>query len=244
MARRLFFVDAVRRERAELRGEDAHHLTRVLRVALGQVYEISDNQRLYLAEVETARKDLVVFRVLEEQAPRAAPVRVTLLASLIKFDRFEWMVEKAAELGAETLVPVIAARCDKGLDRAAPKRLERWRRIALEASQQARRPRLPVLEEPQPLEGALRRAADLRFFLDEAAGAPALWFKEPPRNASVALLAGPEGGWIEEERSAALDAGWRPVSLGRHVLRAETAAAAALAIVNNAWQAAYDSIPI
>src|ERR1051325_9270288 len=142
--RRRFFVDQVRNGHAQIEGEDARHLTRVLRVEPGQRYEISDNRNVYLAEVETARKEHVVFRTLEklEAAPQGPPV--ILLASLIKFDHFEWMIEKATELGVAEVVPVISARTERGLDRAAAKRLERWRRIALEASQQARRAHLPA----------------------------------------------------------------------------------------------------
>lgn len=240
MARRLFFVEAVRRERAELRGEEARHLTRVLRVEAGQVFEVSDNQSLYLAEVETARKELVVFRLSERRTPPEPRVRVTIAAALVKFDRFEWIIEKATELGAERIVPVFAARTEKGLDTGAAKRLERWRKIALEASQQARRPRLPVIEAAEPLADVIRRGADRRYFLDELPGARPLLSilpAAPEPRAVIALLIGPEGGWLEEERAAALAAGWQAASLGRNILRAETAATAALAVVMNAWDA-------
>src|SRR3984957_2455179 len=101
MARRRFFVDAVKSGRAQITGPDAHHLTRVLRVEPGQQFEISDNQAVYLAEVESARKDLVSFSIREKVTPANAVVRAILLASLIRFERFEWMLEKATELGVE-----------------------------------------------------------------------------------------------------------------------------------------------
>ena len=106
MARRRFFVDAVQSGRARITGPDAHHLTRVLRVEPGQQFEISDNHSVYLAEVESARKDLVSFSVREKVASAKPVVRTTLLASLIRFERFEWMLEKATELGVERVVPV------------------------------------------------------------------------------------------------------------------------------------------
>src|SRR6266550_1285749 len=118
MARRRFFVDEVRRGEAELDGEDAEHLTRVLRAEVGQQYEICDGARLYLSEVIEARKHSVRFRVLEELPAVEPAVRISLLMSLIKFERFEWMVEKATELGVETIVPVQAERSDKRLDRS------------------------------------------------------------------------------------------------------------------------------
>src|SRR5690349_17513230 len=139
MARRRFFVDEVRGGSAELRGDDARHLARVLRAETGQKYEISDGGSAWLAEIAEARGDRVVFRVVEPVESPEIPVRITLLPALVKFDRFEWIVEKATELGVERIVPVEAARSEKGLLAASHKRTERWARIAHEASQQSRR---------------------------------------------------------------------------------------------------------
>jgi len=110
--RRRFFVDEVRNGSAHIDGEEARHLTRVLRVEAGQRYEISDNRHVYLAEIETARKESVVFRMLEKLPAAPAAARIELYAALIKFDRFEWIVEKATELGVTEIVPVEAARSD------------------------------------------------------------------------------------------------------------------------------------
>src|SRR3954470_16074124 len=146
MARRRFFVDAIRRGSAEITGPDAEHLFRVLRVEAGQRYELSDNKNVYLAEVETARKGLVSFQVIEELDKKITPIAVTLSAALFKFDHFEWMIEKATELGVATIRPFESIRTERGLAQAAPKRSGRWERIALEASQQSRRDHLPVIE--------------------------------------------------------------------------------------------------
>ncbi len=239
MSRRRFFTDPIRSGMAELHGEDARHLTRVLRVQPGQQFEISDNASVYLAEVAEARGECVRFRVLEPIACPALPVRIELLAGLIKFDRFEWMVEKATELGVETIQPVDTARSEKGLLEAARKRSERWRRIAREAGQQARRARLPEILPAARLDQVLREQADgrLRYFLEEGT-APRLLGLLPEERAAgdrVALLVGPEGGWTDDERTRAAAAGWRAASLAPLILRAETAAAAALAIVTSAW---------
>jgi 16S rRNA (uracil1498-N3)-methyltransferase len=236
--RRRFFVGEVRNGHAEIEGDEARHLARVLRVEAGQRYEISDNHRVYLAEIESARKDRVVFRTIESIETQPLPVHLILCAALIKFDHFEWMIEKAAELGVAEVVPVETVRSERGLERAAPKRLERWRRILLEASQQSRRAHFPEIAEPLPLREVLQRDAKHRFALDEDAAAPPMLSTLPDRRAaddSVALLAGPEGGWTDEERTAFREAGWSPVSLGPLILRAETAALAGLAIVSAAW---------
>jgi 16S rRNA (uracil1498-N3)-methyltransferase len=240
LARRRFFVDNIRDGAAELLGDEAGHLTRVLRVEAGQRFEISDGHAAWLAEVVEARGQRVVFRAIEPLESPAAPVRITLVAAIVKFDRFEWMVEKATELGVQRILPMNAARTEKGLFEASRKRAERWRRIARESSQQSRRVSIPEILPAAPFERCLAEPADYRYFLEEA-GAPPFLNALPERRTAedqVAVMLGPEGGWTDDERQLAAGAGWLPVSLGPLVLRAETAAAAALAVVGNAWQAA------
>jgi len=232
MSRRRFFVPQVRDARAEIAGDEARHLTQVLRVEPGQVFEISDNNAAYLAEIESVRKSQVQFRVLDRLPDPAPEIPVHLLVSLFKFDRLELLIEKATELGVTSVQFVRAERSDKGLDKAAEKRIERWRRIALETSQQSRRLRLPNLYEPVRFKEALRARSASRLFLDEDSTGRQIIEAVSPGVESIALLVGPEGGWPEHERTAARDAGWASVSLGERVLRAETAAIAALAVVN------------
>jgi len=241
MARRRFFVDAVERGRARITGPDAHHLTRVLRVAPGQQFEISDNQSVYLAEVESAGKDLVSFAVHERLAAPEPVVHTTLVAALVRFERFEWIIEKATELGVEHIIPLETERTEKGLRKAAEKRSVRWSRIAREASEQSRRARLPEIHDARALTDGLEIEADYRYVLEEAQStAPMLLVLPGTRLTSdrVALLLGPEGGWTDRERELIIaSAGWTPVSLGREILRAETAAIAGLAVINGAWNA-------
>ena len=224
--RRRFFVDEVRNGKATIEGDDARHLTRVLRVEAGQVYEISDNRQVYLAEIATARKEHVEFHVREKLATPAPGIHITLCPALFKFDHFEWMIEKATELGVSRIVPVETIRSERGLRQAAGKRIDRWRKIALEASQQSRRAFLPEIEEPVSLTSALAIEAEHRYVLDEECHSGKL----ESGAQSVAILLGPEGGWTPEER--ATFGAWTSVTLGPLILRAETAAMAALAIVS------------
>jgi 16S rRNA (uracil1498-N3)-methyltransferase len=206
----------------------------------GQQFEISDNREAWLAEVAEARGERVLFHVIEPIESPAAPVHLTLIAAIVKFDRFEWTVEKATELGVERILPMEAARTEKGLLEASRKRAERWRRIVRESSQQARRVTVPEILPAAPFERCLAEPADYRYFLEEA-GAPPFLTLLPDRKKAVdrvAFMLGPEGGWTDGERRMAAGAGWLPVSLGPLVLRAETAAVAALAVVGNAWSAA------
>jgi 16S rRNA (uracil1498-N3)-methyltransferase len=238
MSRRRFFTPPPRRGQTELSGSDAEHLTRVLRVEPGQRFELSDNRKLYLAEVELARKSLVSFRILEELPAPAQSPRIILFPALFKFERFEWGIEKATELGVSAIRPWEAARTEAALARGAETRHARWEKIALEASQQSRRAHLPQINGVAKLSAVLQTEATVRLALDEDPDArpildslPAV--REP--SDSIALLLGPEGGLTDSERSQILAAQWQACSLGSTILRAETAAIAGLAVVRAAW---------
>jgi 16S rRNA (uracil1498-N3)-methyltransferase len=228
MARRRFFVPEVRRGIAELTGHDAEHLIRVLRVEAGQRYEISDNRDVYLAEITSARKLAVCFEIIEKLAPQAELAPAALVIALFKFDRLEWLIEKATELGVAEILFFEAVRTERGLLQAARKRIARWEKIALEASQQSRRAHLPRLSETNWT--SVLAMDGVKLLLDENPDAP------PMQKAAgrAALLVGPEGGWTDDEREQALAAGWRPCSLGPTILRTETAALVGLAIATRA----------
>jgi 16S rRNA (uracil1498-N3)-methyltransferase len=244
MARRRFFVDHVQGGQAEIAGENAHHLTRVLRVEVGQIFEITDNRRAWLASVETSRKNLVRFNVIEEIGAGPELPSITLYLALIKFERFEWAVEKATELGVTRIVPVEACRSEHGLFDGALKRAERWRRIGREASEQSRRLRVPEVGDPLKLGAALGDSSTHRIWLDEQPGArPLVQAVCLKRGDSASLAIGPEGGWTDAERQRFADAGWTAASLGPSILRAETAVCAALAVLAQMWPAADLDIP-
>src|SRR5258708_8828943 len=133
-----------------MEGDSAHHLGRVLRAQQGQLYDLSDGQHVRLGRIEKVARDRVEFTLLEEIPAHQPTLDVTLLLSLVKFDAFEWAIEKATELGVTTIVPLAAARSEKGLLAAAGKRAERWKKILAEAPQQSRRVRVPVLQTLSP----------------------------------------------------------------------------------------------
>jgi 16S rRNA (uracil1498-N3)-methyltransferase len=239
--RRRFFVEQFEGQRAVVQGEKAHHLGVVLRAQAGQQYELSDGARVYLGRIESVTRDRVEFALLEELPAYEPPVRTTLLLSVVKFDAFEWAIEKATELGVSGIVPLAAARSKKGLLAAAAKRAERWQKIILEAAQQSRRVRLPALQPLTKPEAAFssHRAA-LSVFLSERTDAPPLRqvLEGASATASEAALAiGPEGGWTDDEVGLAITAGFQEASLGRLILRTETAVVAALASLSYALNA-------
>src|SRR5258708_30643875 len=188
-----------------MEGEAAHHLGRVLRAQTGQLYELSDGERVWLGRIESVGRDHVQFALVEELPAVQPSVDVTLLLAVAKFDAFEWAIEKATELGGSTIVPLAAERSEKALLAAAANRADRWRKILLAASQQARRVRIPVLGGlARPDSEFASREDGLRVMLSERAAASPLRKVLHGQQASRATLAiGPEGGWTDAEFAAA-----------------------------------------
>ena len=218
-----------------MEGEAAHHLGRVLRAQPGQLYELSDGTKVWLGRIDTVTRDTVEFSLLEEIAAFQPALRTTLLLSVVKFDSFEWALEKATELGVHSIVPLAAARSEKTLLHAAEKRSERWKKILLEASQQSRRVSIPVLTGVEKPSAAFARASVAKLMLSERVGARPMREILPANGASqVTLAIGPEGGWTDEEFAAAASAGFHEAALGNLILRTETAVIAALAGLNYA----------
>lgn len=221
-----------------MEGEAAHHLGRVLRAQTGQLYELSDGERVWLGRIESVSRDRVQFALVEE-CPAVLPgVDITLLLSVVKFDAFEWAIEKATELGVSTIVPLAAERSEKALLAAAAKRAERWKKILLEASQQSRRVRVPLLSDlARPDIAFASRKDGLRVMLSERATAlPVRKILEGQQTKKAILAIGPEGGWTDAEFVAAQSqsGGFLEASLGRLILRTETAVVTALASLNYA----------
>jgi 16S rRNA (uracil1498-N3)-methyltransferase len=234
LLRRRFFVDRFDTGRAVLTGDAAHHLGRVLRAEPGQIYELSDGTSVWLGKIESAGKDHVEFSLVEPIPVRRSSLEKTLLLAVVKFDALEWALEKATELGVNRIVPLAAARSEKGLLAAAGKRAERWKKILFESSQQSRRVRLPVIEAVTAAQDAFFASqSDLKLMFSERPnGQPLKKILTDRAARTVALAIGPEGGWTDEEFVAAGKAGFEEASLGSLILRTETAATACLAAIN------------
>lgn len=249
--RRRFFVDQFRNQRASMHGEAAHHLGRVLRAQPGQLYELSDGTSVWLGRVDTVTRDEINFELLEQLAAHPSSSETVLLLSVVKFEAFEWALEKATELGVSRIVPLAAARSEKALLAAAPKRAGRWQKILLESSQQSRRVELPTLDPLTKSEAAFAnawggsrhaagnsgaaslRVGGLKILLSESPDAkPLRYILSGVHESEVALAIGPEGGWTDSEFSTARAGNFHEASLGNLVLRTETAVVAGLAILN------------
>ncbi|HEV2136816.1 MAG TPA: RsmE family RNA methyltransferase [Terracidiphilus sp.] len=242
MTRRRWIAEHWDEATATITASQAEHLARVLRARPGMEADVVAGGRVFHAEIaavslEGEHSEVRFNLIAEAQAEPALPV--TLVLSIYKFDSIEWAMEKATELGVAAIAPVIARRTDRHLAQAAGKRVERWRRIAHEAAQQSRRSDVPLIEAPAPLAQRVRaesaahrivlaeqeRGTTLPSLVNEAIEAAG---DEMP---ALEIAIGPEGGWAPEEESLFDANGWRAATLGPRILRAETAAIAALAVV-------------
>jgi 16S rRNA (uracil1498-N3)-methyltransferase len=250
MTRRRWIADTWTPTTAALTGDQALHLARVLRAEPGQIFDIVANGFLHRAEITTVSEDKVLF-TLHEQLESDAALPLHLLLAIFKFDHMEWAIEKATELGIARITPILARRTEKHLAQAALKRAERWRRIALESAKQSRRTDIPEIADPTQLKQALAQEnIPTRILLSETeqtttlsatledsisshkTGGPAAGPSDVGSPITHALAVGPEGGWTPEEITLFLQHNWRPVTLGPRILRAETAAIAAIAIAS------------
>src|SRR5579864_4776701 len=240
MTRRRWIAEHWDEVTATLTGAQAEHMARVLRAQPGMEADVVAGGHVFRAEIAAVAPDEVRFNLIAEiEADPALPV--TLVMSVYKFDRMEWALEKVTELGVAAIAPVMARRTDKHLALAANARVERWRRIVREAAQQARRSDVPAVYDPVALTERVRsasqgtrivlaeqeRSTTLRTIVEQAMAEAQ---EEMP---ALEIAIGPEGGWAAEEEALFDANGWRAASLGPRILRAETAAIAALAVVGS-----------
>jgi 16S rRNA (uracil1498-N3)-methyltransferase len=231
MTRRRWIADEVSGNRAILTGNHAEHLARVLRARVGQEFDIATGLAVRKSRITSIAESRVEFE-LGEEVPATPATKITLALAVFKFDRMEWAIEKCTELGVARIVPVIAQRTDVHLAAATMQRTERWRRIARQAAEQSRRAAPPEIAAPVELPEALALPGDVHIVLAESAEKALLRdvLESLPQEAEMVLAVGPEGGWTIDELQSFQQAGWTSASLGRTVLRAETAAIAATAI--------------
>jgi 16S rRNA (uracil1498-N3)-methyltransferase len=232
MTRRRWIADETNGNTAALTGDHAIHLRRVLRAEIGQEFDISTGTSVRRGTITSISEKRVEFALGEEKPIAPAP-DVALVLAIFKFDRMEWAIEKCTELGVTRIIPIVAQRTDSHLAAAAAKRRERWQRIALQASEQSRRPGPPEIAAP----------AKLKEFASGTG--PCIVLAESENNtrlrdalrscpSDLTLAIGPEGGWTADELQWFRDSGWTAASLGDTILRAETAAIVATALALDA----------
>jgi len=236
-------------EPVRLVGAEHHYLTRVLRLRVGDAVVLLDGRgRQCPAQIARVDGEQVELHCQVATTAAVSGPRLTLLCGLLKGDKQDFVIQKATELGAHAVVPVLCQRSVPQLaQERAERRHERWTRIAVHAAQQCRRAEIPRIAGPTPFAQALggteaATETTLSLLLYEGLAAPLHTLLPPDRGLaalpqSVRLLIGPEGGFTDAEVAAAVAAGFVPCSLGPLVLRAETAVVAALAVLQYALAA-------
>ena len=236
MTRRRFFIppDRIRDGIAILTADQAHHLRAVLRLRAGDDVELFDGEgNAYSGTVEWRDKEIRITALDRIPFTEERSTRLILAPAMIRFERFEWLLEKGTELGVDRFLPLESRFSAIRIPPASLRsRLERWQRIVREASKQCRRLSVPEVNAPIAVTELLpsREYADCpRFLLHREA--PVRLNAPAAAAGSMILCTGPEGGWHSSEIEAAQGAGWTVVSLGPGVLRAETAGLAAVAVI-------------
>lgn len=219
-----------------LSGDEAQHCSRVMRKQPGDTIEIFDGAgRVAVCDIVHVSKSEVQTRISSETRVEPFQTAIHLLPALIKAEPFEWLLEKAVELGAASIQPVVTERTVIHLDAAQmEKKLAKWRRHMIESAKQCHTPFVPELKAPVVFADSLKVAADFKLIPALSEHTHTLKQVLPgAKPSSVAVLIGPEGDFTVEEEAQAFKAGFMPITLGPLVLRAETAAIAMLAILGH-----------
>ncbi len=237
-----FFVnpDAITPPTIRITGDLLHHLRKSLRAHAGDVLVLNDGCRSrYWVEVTHVTAQIIDTRIIDQHTqPTSKTLPIVLGQALIKGDKMDWVIQKATELGVATIVPIHSTHSVIKLN---PERLEhqraRWERIARDAAQQSERWTIPTIADPTNLAGICRQYASspLKSILAERSSCPSLATVPIPPDSQhpIVVLVGPEGGWAPDEQRLAQEQGFLPLTLGPRILRAETAAIAALSILQS-----------
>lgn len=221
-----------RDENIFLSEEETRHLRDVLRLRETEKIKVFDGEnREFLCEIEKIEKRQTVLKIVEEISPTAAQtsLNLTFAVALLKGEKFDTVVQKSVELGVKTFVPLVTKRCDAKI-KDAEKKLERLKKIALEASKQSGRADLMKIKMPVDFEKFIQTSEGAKILFAERGGGD---FSEIPVEKNLTAVIGPEGGFEDAEIEAARANGFRIATLGGRILRAETAAISFAAILQH-----------
>jgi len=227
-----------------LEGKEHHHLSRVSRIQpQEEIWLFDSSGRSYLARVEEVEKEKTKLFILEEKGREKANTEISLAQALVKAKNMEFIIQKSAELGITHFIPVVTSRSLVKIEEKIEKKLSRWERIAREAIKQSGNPWVPCISPPIGLRELITNIqVAVKLLLSENRGKYLREIlirngKAHKENApdSVLILVGPEGGWTREEEEFILDNGFEAVSLGKNILRTETAAICSLTLISHFW---------
>jgi len=229
-----------------LYGDEHHHLSKVARIKPEEkVWLFDERGTNYLAKVEETGKNMTRLSILQTLDKNKPKIKITLAQALLKSKKMDIIIQKSTELAVTNIIPVITARTIVKVEEKIQKKIERWKKIALEAVKQSQMSFLPSISSPIPIEKLVEgrgeerklllsenRGKYLRDILIENSGSE---LRTPKSPSSILILVGPEGGWTDEEEKYILNHGYEAVSLGGQTLRAETATLCSLALISHFW---------
>lgn len=242
MARFFISKKNIHGDSATIAGAELEHMRKVLRLGTGDSVTLFDDEGWeHEGTIRSYSNGMGEIEIVSSHRPeRESAVRITLAQALGKGDKFDWVVEKATELGAAAVVPFLCRRTVPKPDAAGrEKKAARWQRIALSAAQQSGRTQIPEIFGVMDFSDLVRRPwpSDLKliFWENETTQGLARLREEKSRAESLLLVIGPEGGFTPDEVREATESGFRSVRMGKRVLRTETAAVTALALAQFIW---------
>ncbi len=233
-----FFIgkEKISNDKIIIDGEDASHISRVLRCHVGEEIWVCNSENIdYRCEIVSIEKEKVEVHILETVPCEAEPkTKITLYQGLPKAEKMEWIIQKCVELGVDTIVPVATERCIVKLDKKEAKKIERWSKIAESAAKQSGRGKIPTIQPVCSFTQAILEAAQkdggiIPYENEKNHGIRQ--FAEKFSGESISVFIGPEGGFSQKEITMAEEAGILPVSLGKRILRTETAGMVAVALL-------------
>ena len=241
MSRRRFFApqNAFHNQAVTLVGDEARHLRDVLRLKVGdEAYIFNGEGQEFRCTVSQLKRDLAILEVCEEVDPSKpeSPLNLTLAVALLKGEKFDLVVQKATELGITKIVPVKTRYADIRLRDAldTQKRMDRWQRIAMEAAKQCGRAKVPSISIPATFDSLVAEDSEAeKLMFSERDGHSLQEALATETTEAIVILVGSEGGWSDEEIKTAKDCGWKIVTLGGRVMRAETGAITATVLVQH-----------
>ncbi|MBQ7105077.1 MAG: 16S rRNA (uracil(1498)-N(3))-methyltransferase [Bacilli bacterium] len=228
-----YFVDTDK-DIFELSKDDSYHITKVMRNNLGDKVEVVINKKLNICEIINIGNNVTVKKIEEIETDSELPCHITIAQSLVKEQKMDLILQKCCELGASEIIPVNTTRSVVKLDKKEIKKIERWKKIVKEASEQSKRVVIPTINEILSVKELAKLEYDIKILctVNELSTSIKKVLSNDLKDAKIILVIGPEGGFTLEEEKILIDSGYVSTSFGNRVLRTETASLYALSIIN------------
>ncbi len=232
-----FYNEIINTDSIQLTKDQNHHIKNVIRLKPNSKVRIIDSlEKCYIGQVEY-QEDVKITSLQLIEDHSELKVKITLVSALIKKDKWDFLIQKASELGVYQIVGLNSSRCVVKLDEKKEKKLERWNKITLEACEQARRTHHATVVDVIDFKEVEKVKSELNLIAYEDIDNVSYMVKDLPKHiTSVTIVIGPEGGFSEKEIEQAIKLGFKPFNLGKRILRAETAGMVAVNLIGNYYE--------